>query len=205
MIHRAAPGTRAVRPPGPRRVRRLTVATFATLLAAGAAGCSGSSGPTPTTTAVDTVAIAVAECTALQDAVAAINETYPNGVGLVVGKAPSGGQVKALQALLDAVRVIEPATPDLLSIQNAIVVASQTLINRGDAGEPVTQEDQDAFAGAFLAASTYCAPAATGGTPGTAPTAPATPTGIPTPPITTTTPATPATTVPAAPATTPAG
>jgi hypothetical protein len=160
-----------------------------------AAGCSGSGGPTPTTTAVDTVAIAIAECTALQDAVTTINETYPNGVGLTVGKAPSAGQLKALQALHDAVAAVEPTTPDLLTIQNAITVASQTLISRGDAGEPVTQEDQDAFAGAFLAASSYCAPAATGGTPGTTPTAVPTQT-TPATPSTPATPATPATTAP---------
>jgi hypothetical protein len=141
------------------------------------------------TTPTSTVPVSAAECTSLEDAVSAVSAAHPDGVGLAVGQVPDDDQTQALQDLINGVDEVDLTTTDLLDLRRALVVASQTLVDRAQAQQPIDQVDSDTWAGTLAAASTYCAtvlgrPVPTPYLPPPvttpAPTTPSTPAGSPT-------------------------
>jgi hypothetical protein len=156
------------------------------------AGCSGLGGtPEPSATSpTATTPVAVTECGALEDAVTAVTSAHPDGVGLAVGSVPDAEQTQALQDLIDGLGEVDLTTDDLVDLRQAIVVASQTLVDRATSQEPIAQTDSDTWAGTLAAASTYCAtvlgrPVPTPYLPPPATTPPATTPPGSTPPVTT--------------------
>ena len=205
----AAPyARRGLGTPGPTALRRLRrrvgfAATAAIGLAVLVSGCGG--GGTPdSSTPPSTAAIAAAECGSLEDAVTAVTTAHPE-IGLAVGSIPTQDQIDVMRDLVDGLEAVDLTSSDLSDLRRAMVVASQSIIDRGSAQEPLTDDDQGAFAGVLTAASDYCgaitgtpvvsAPVPTGSPVSTGTTTPA---GSPTPSVPPTAPATPSSTTPSA-------
>lgn len=149
--------------------RRLTVRTLLAVAAAGLAltGCGGDD-PEPSTTDADASdappadssdqSAGAAECTALSDVLQDVSGQFEGGVGLAVGEVPGDEQIDATSQLVDGIGAVEVSDPELEPLQTAMVDAAQGVLDRGEAGEELTQEDEEAFTSALVATGTYCDP-----------------------------------------------
>lgn len=125
-------------------------------MAVAVTACAGGD-PTPdsSTDVPSTTAIAAAECGSLEDAITAVTSSHPE-VGLAVGSVPTDDQIAALRDLVEGLDAVDLTDSDLKDVRQAMIVASQSIIDRGGAQQPITDADQGAFAGALTAASSYC-------------------------------------------------
>ncbi len=152
--------------------RRMTVRTVLAVVAAGLAlAACGGDDTEPTTTDAPPAessdappadssdgSVGAAECAELSDVLEEVSGQFEGGVGLAVGEVPGDEQIDATNQLVDGIGGVEVSDPELEPLQAAMVDAAQGVLDRGEAGEELTQEDEEAFTSALVATGTYCDP-----------------------------------------------
>lgn len=136
-------------PPGP------TTASHSATAGLTDATDAATANETPTGPTVNPV---VAECQALTEVVSGTAAAAGGGNGLNPGELVGPTQVEALTALRDGFKAVHISSDELQELVDAVVKATQTILDAHAAGEPLRREDDERLSAAIRATGAFCVP-----------------------------------------------